>query len=1141
MTNLRETVSLAGQWRFLLDRNAYGLREQWQRKTLPDAITLPGILQAQGYGDDITTETTMIHGLNDKLWFLKEEYVPYAQENNVKLPFAAMPEKHYTGMAWYQTDIVIPQTWDGRFITFSMERPKWKTMCWLDDQLLGENDSLCAPHAYDLGIPGAGTYTLTVMVDNSMIYPYRPDSHSISDSGGNSWNGIVGDITLNARSNIRFEDVRAYPNIKNKSIRFVCEVAGDAEIIKNAMVHVDCKPPKPRSTKFWNNGYMLELLPPEGAEELCARSETFRFTTEHGAHIHTLTCTLELGSCATLWDEFDPYLYNIQIDLIHDDVVCDDHSLQVGLREVKAYDNQFMLNGKRIYLRGTNDHGCFPLTGYPPTDKASWRRIYRICKDWGMNHIRYHSFCPPKAAFEAADELGLYLHIETGGWNYFQEGNRCEQHLYAESERILKAYGNHASFMMFCSGNEPHGNWEPVLKKWCAAYREKDDRRLYATQCGRTLPINIEPIDFQDYHYTVSRGDLRARRQSGWFGKDFDHVFEGLSGPFLAHELGQHCAFPDFDVIEKFTGYLKPGHYEIFKQQLIDSGLYDQRLALTEASGQLQAMCYKEEIEANLRTKAFSGFSLLDLHDYIGQCGALCGLLDPFWDQKSYVGPTWFKRFNAPVVPLARLEKHVYEQGDVFSAHIEIANYLKDFNYSNVSWDIVDTSGLIQESGSFICDIKAGGNTFVGSINTTFSQYNAPAAYKLIVGIRGTDYENDWDFWLMEQKPNVDADMIHITKNFNDAIEQLKQGAKVLFLPPQSSLAWNCPPLNFAPVFWNAQMGPNWSRPLGLLNDTDHPLFQNFPSDIGLDWHYNELVLGVRAMNVSLLDPALKPIIQPIDDWNRNSKLAALFECNMYQGKLMVCSFDLENLENRPAARQLRSAIIQYMTTDFKPAVTLQAEALQTFLFNTLIMKQLAVNASVTSHFTETEQNEIDGPFGKLMKERNVTNPHVIENIISGDANQYWLAGGRYGSGYPFDLYFKTPSPVVVKGLCIMPRQNQRDMEGAVKDIEIAISVDGKSWTTVYTCSLPRTFNVQNILFETPVTLTALRLTLKSGFGADNVNMWYIDQPEGWTHAKRTFIDRTASLAQVAFITDITADDQEITLTEGKTDSDEIY
>src|SRR5258705_6994812 len=100
-----ESNSLDGMWRFALDRADVGVRQQWFERDLLDRIKLPGVLQAQGYGDEIGTQTPWVLSLYDRYWYLREDYKQYTKPENIKVPFLSQPPRHYLGPAWYQREI----------------------------------------------------------------------------------------------------------------------------------------------------------------------------------------------------------------------------------------------------------------------------------------------------------------------------------------------------------------------------------------------------------------------------------------------------------------------------------------------------------------------------------------------------------------------------------------------------------------------------------------------------------------------------------------------------------------------------------------------------------------------------------------------------------------------------------------------------------------------------------------------------------------------------------------------------------------------------------------------------------------------------------------------------------------------------
>ena len=119
------------------------------------------------------------------------------------------------------------------------------------------------------------------------------------------------------------------------------------------------------------------------------------------------------------------------------------------MREFAIKGKWFYVNGRQTQLRGTVECCTFPLTGYPPTDVKSWERIFRICRSSGLNHIRFHSYCPPEAAFIAADLVGIYLQPEGPACpNHgvpLGNGAPIDKYLMDETIRLTREYGNYAS------------------------------------------------------------------------------------------------------------------------------------------------------------------------------------------------------------------------------------------------------------------------------------------------------------------------------------------------------------------------------------------------------------------------------------------------------------------------------------------------------------------------------------------------------------------------------------------------------------------------------------------------------------------------------------------------------------------------
>jgi hypothetical protein len=903
--------SLAGDWRFALDRVDAGVTEQWFARDLPgrDRIKLPGILQAQGYGNDIAVDTPWVLGLGDAWWKLQPEALRahFSQPGQVEVPFLAQPPKHYLGAAWYQRDLAVPANAAGRRFELFLERAHWESTVWIDDRKIGSARSLVAPHEFDLGQLTPGKHRLTVRIDNRQIVRdpqndgHGVDAHAVTDGLGGAWNGIVGRIELQSTPLVWIEDAQAFPNVAQHAVQMKVTVGNASG--------------RPGSGTLEING--------------TAHPVAWDATGGHAE------IDVTLGANAKPWDEFHPALQQVAVKLTASGTM-DSRTVAFGLREVTWADKDLLINGRVVNLRTTHFGLDFPLTGYPAMDVASWKRIFQTCQAYGLNGMRFHSCCPPEAAFTAADELGFYLAPECGLWAPFSPGSTYTKYLEEETPLLLKAYGNHPSFVLFSPSNEPAGRYTEVTPKWAADWYAKDNRRLYAAGTGWNRPPQV--TGGTQYAALVRYGRGELRNVAGWFGKDFRTALEEVHIPVLAHEVGQWCAYPDFDVIKKFTGYLRPSNYDIFRYIAEQNGVLNYDHDFAWASGRFQLACYKEEIEANLRTPGLAGFQLLDLHDYLGQGTALIGVTDAFWEPKSYVTAAEFRQFSGATVPLARLAQRTFTTAETLTAEVELYHFgAKPLAGAAPYWTIIDAKGRTAATGAWaVRDIPIGKNIPLGTVKAELAKLPAPAAYQLVVGLKNTPVKNRWNFWLYPAEISAaPPGEVLVTDDWPEAEVRLAAGGKVLFTPRATDLdPAKSPPMKKVPVFWNIQMTvrppqnrtPRFDAMLGLLCDPQHPALAEFPTDRNCDWQWTPIVDGVRSVNLTAAPRELKPIVAAIDDWNRNWRLGVIFECRVGPGRLLVSAIDFAK-NTTPGAQQLHRSLLDYAASDkFRPAASLTVE-----------------------------------------------------------------------------------------------------------------------------------------------------------------------------------------------------------------------
>jgi hypothetical protein len=901
-------LDLAGSWLLRLDARDAGLAGRWF-SDLPAAagaivVRLPGSLAENDQGDEIGVETAWTGGIVDKSWFTSPAYAPYRVPGRVKVPFWLNPVRHYVGPAWYQRRITIPRDWKGRRIVLHLERAHWRTHVWLDETEIGGDDSLSAPHEFDLGAAGTpGEHRLTVRVDNRLLdVDVGSNAHSVSDHTQTNWNGIVGRLELRSGSPLYLDEVRLFPEVASRTVRAVLTVVNAAGRTQSGNIILSAR-----------------LLDRAGAPE---RPPFYsRFVAPPGRS--QIELSYALGAEAALWDEFEPNVYELTADLrglvpgLEDEV-----RVRFGLRDFKAAGTRFAVNGRPVFLRGTLECCIFPLTGYPAASLEEWKRIYGVVKAHGLNHVRFHSWCPPEAAFQAADEMGVYLYVECAAWTTVGDGKPIDAWLYKESERIVRAYGNHPSFCLMSYGNEPGGkNQAGWLADFVNYWKNKDGRRLYTSGAGwPQLPEN----DFQV---------MPEPRIQGWgqglnsvINKlppqtlfDFRDIVGKFDRPVIGHEIGQWCVYPSFKEIAKYTGVLKARNFEIFRDTLEAAGMGPLAADFTAASGKLQALCYKADIEAALRTPGFAGFELLDLHDFPGQGTALVGVLDPFWDGKGYITPEEFRRFSGPTVPLARLAKMFYLGNEELVAAVEIAHFgAAPLAKAAPRWTIVNAKGQAVRQGQLpVRDIPIGNAIELGIVRAPLTGLPAPGRYRLLVQVG--EAENGWDFWTYPAAAPAAAPVDVLICRFLDdrAAARLAQGGKVLLVPEPGSVRpekGGTVALGFSSIFWNtAWTAGQPPHTLGVLCDPNHPALEGFPTEFHSNWQWWDLITHGQAVRLEDFGRGFTPIVRIIDDWFTNRPLGLVFEVRVGPGKLLVSAADLlTDADKRPQARQLLASLLKY-------------------------------------------------------------------------------------------------------------------------------------------------------------------------------------------------------------------------------------
>ena len=938
----REKIDLGGEWWFALDRDSTGASKGYSVLKLGDKVVLPGTTDTNGKGDALADDTIVTTHLSRRY--------------------------SYVGKAWYQRDVSIPNKWKGKHITLFLERTK-PTTVYVDGKKIGSCDDVSVPHVYDLSDHlSPGDHTLFIMVDNGNSVPEQllGSSHAYTEDTQTNWNGIIGELYLEAsNADLRFISLRTQPSADLLSVETEMTLSGS--IPANTIVRVTA-------------------APRDGSASQCVDTivdTSTAIVNDDGST--TLRLSIPLSSDAPKWNEFHPSIFTLTATAEG----YDQMTSTFGLRHFEAVGNHFCINGRQTFLRGKHDACVFPFTAHVPMDYQSWYRHLSICKEYGINHLRFHSWCPPEACFQAADDIGVYLQPELPIWGGMDaDDQRLLSFLKDEGLKILARYGNHPSFVMMALGNELWGSAD-VMADFLAAFREADNlkagdntafpkggRRLftYGTCVFLGYQGYFQPMDY----FTTCRmggeayGEYNTHVRGSYAFCDaydggiinheypntttnFEQAIGEESIPIISHETGQFQTYPDYAQISKYTGVLKPCNLTVFRNRLQQAGMLSQAERFHEASGHWAVELYKADMEMDLRTSNMAGFHLLDLQDYPGQGSAYVGILDAFMEKKGIDGkglvePEVWRQWCAPVVVLAELPRFTYTDGDTITWRTLIANYAESdgaLEGKRLSWRVIGADGRTLSNGDYaLRDIHSGVNAFhYQQCIARLASSDKAEQLRLDISVDSTDYRNSYPLWLY---PNVDftsekaalSEGIIIADTLTDVLlSKLEQGEKVLLMPRHDMYQALTVGGLVQTDYWNYRMfktiSENNGKPvspgtLGLLvNDTIHPLMSLIPSQPRSTWQWAPIAHAARPLVMDIMPEGYEPLVQVIDNVERNHRLGLIFEFSVGEGRLLVCMSDLNQTAQYPEARHLLLSMLRYMHSDgFQPQTSCSADTL---------------------------------------------------------------------------------------------------------------------------------------------------------------------------------------------------------------------
>lgn len=809
--------------------------------------------------------------------------------------------------------------------------------------------TLCTPYVFEVTGMLDGTHKLTLVSDNS--YPHLPHdaivySSAATDETQTNWNGVLGYLRLRTEEPVFPVSLRAYP--KGDKLTVQIDLSADGPWSGTAVVR-------------------SEALK-DGAAEASVRIDG----TERKEVVFP---SLALREDVKRWDEEEGNLYELSVTLSNGA----SKTVLFGVRDFGAGKNgRLTLNGRTFFLRGEANCAVFPETGYPPMTRDAWRQILLLYRSYGVNCVRFHSHCPPEAAFTAADEIGMMMQPELSHWNPKDAFESEESYAYYRTELrgILEMLANHPSFVMLTFGNELHAlpKGHGRMNELLSMAKKLDDTRLYAN--GSNVHYGERGCDAESDFYTSStyygwelRGtfaDMKGYLNHCYpnamtnFDKTMKELRKTYAKPVFSFEVGQYEILPDFQELAEFRGISEPVNFRLIQEKVKEGGMAADWPKYVEASGELSRICYREEIEAAMRTEQLSGISLLGLQDFPGQGTALVGMLNSHLMPKpcGFAKPEAFRRFFTDRLPLVLLPKYTYESTETMRAEVRIANFGKKMMKGRLHcvlreklpdgcsgeplpYDELFDSMRKQEFQDVFCPEEEilcppGKLTPAGSLEVSFPNFTekifssktAERPMRLELTVSLDEVSNRYPLWVYPPVNPVCPEDVWETERLDDAAKTaLQEGRTVYLTPPSTKEALpHSIQAQFSTDFWSVGTFPGQEGGMGQLIDAEHPLFRNFPTEFHSNWQWWPMA-GQRAV---ILPKPVKAIVAEMDSYAFLRPMAKLFECRCGNGKLLFSAMNLQNLQQYPEARALLDAIYRYLASkEFAPEQEMDMETLE--------------------------------------------------------------------------------------------------------------------------------------------------------------------------------------------------------------------
>lgn len=436
-------------------------------------------------------------GFNDKEWNLVSlpdgiEYVPTEASGCV----------NYQGEVWYRKHFTPEVSWKGKQLFLHFEAIMGKSKVWINGTLVNEHFGGFLPVIANVTeyIKYGEDNVIAVWADNSNDPSYPPGKPQ-DQLDFTYFGGIYRDCWMIVHNNVFITD----PNYENETAGGGLFVSFGQISEKSAEVRLDAHI-RNLSDKSFSGTVAYQLFDKDN-RLVCQADKSFS-VSKGKARKTSLTLTVENPE---LWEPDSPYLYQLHV-LIKDKSgqTVDGYRRRIGIRsiEFKGKDG-FWLNGKPYPypLIGANRHQDFAVIGNALSNSLHWRDAKKL-RDAGLRVIRNAHYPQDPAFMDACDELGLFVIVNTPGWQFWNNEPVFAQRVYSDIRNMVRRDRNHPSVWM----------WEPILNE---------------TWYPEDFAKNVVDILHEEYPYPYCYAgcDVTAKGHE-YFPIHFTHPLNGAGGAF---------------------------------------------------------------------------------------------------------------------------------------------------------------------------------------------------------------------------------------------------------------------------------------------------------------------------------------------------------------------------------------------------------------------------------------------------------------------------------------------------------------------------------------------------------------------------------------------------------------------------------